>query len=320
MSDHQGDNIQHVEEFAARLRSFCGDLSVLPGNDHDEHVRGSVMLHRLGRFDTLDIDCDLSEVVRDRPTTAREGGHYFFFVHQRAGTSVFDQAEHHFEAHAGSFFMIDDTVPFRMANPRGPVQQYSLHIPRFEMPSDLLLPQLVGASVVPNGIIGSMMCHLVGEVMKAREDEDQLSKAAEAFFDLLRLHLRAVRRESNTEDLNRYHLTIFAKAHHIIDSNFRASNFRASDLAETLNIPMRQLQRAFAQSGQTPSRAIIERRLAFAKAKLESSGSAVTRSRISTIAYESGFSDLSYFYRQFWDRYGYSPGHWRREERAVDSD
>jgi AraC-like DNA-binding protein len=76
-------------------------------------------------------------------------------------------------------------------------------------------------------------------------------------------------------------------------------------LAASLNVTPRYVQRLFEADGTTFSEYLVEQRLAHAHRLLCERGA--NHGAISTIAYDVGFGDLSYFNRRFRRQYGLTP-------------
>ena len=89
----------------------------------------------------------------------------------------------------------------------------------------------------------------------------------------------------------------------IVDNRLADPGLRSTGIAEALGVSDRYLQTAFAEIGTTPSRFLLARRLDAAAARLRRVG---RLGRITDIALECGFSDLSYFSRVFRHRFGVS--------------
>lgn len=99
--------------------------------------------------------------------------------------------------------------------------------------------------------------------------------------------------------------------------NLHRSSLTIERIAQSNGISARQAQRLFARSGQTFSEFVLDQRLSLAHQLL---AAAPNRDRkISDIAYESGFSDLSYFNRSFKRRFGATPSDVRASGVAAAS-
>lgn len=88
----------------------------------------------------------------------------------------------------------------------------------------------------------------------------------------------------------------------------------APRIADALGITARYVQMLFARMQTTASQYILERRLRLVADRLSSD----TTSRISDIALEAGFNDLSYFCRRFRTRFGISAREFRATPRPFD--
>jgi AraC family transcriptional regulator, positive regulator of tynA and feaB len=78
-------------------------------------------------------------------------------------------------------------------------------------------------------------------------------------------------------------------------------------------VTTRHVHRVFSEAGATPSSYILEHRLDLAARKLRN---LKRGDNITTIAFDSGFSDLTSFSRSFRKRYGVTPRDYRRERCA----
>ena len=104
------------------------------------------------------------------------------------------------------------------------------------------------------------------------------------------------------------------------------SELDAAMIAEALHLSERTIDKTCADAGFRLEDDIIGRRLAHARADLESES--LRGEPISTIAHRWGFKDASHFSRRFRARYGSSPREWResvpldrshRAERGYNS-
>lgn len=97
------------------------------------------------------------------------------------------------------------------------------------------------------------------------------------------------------------------KAH--IDGHLADPELTVAAIARMHNVTPRSVQKLFQQDETTFSKYLLDRRLAAAKSQIGHPGD---ERPISTIAYEVGFGDLSYFNRAFRRRFGKSPSEMRR--------
>jgi len=103
---------------------------------------------------------------------------------------------------------------------------------------------------------------------------------------------------SNMEDLPQ-EASLFSSTIGFIRANL-ANNIKVKDLAEVTNLSENQFRRRFKHEfGATPQQFILQARLQASGHRLRSS-----IQPIATIAFESGFSDQSYFTRQFKQFFG----------------
>jgi AraC-like DNA-binding protein len=87
------------------------------------------------------------------------------------------------------------------------------------------------------------------------------------------------------------------------------SDLTILSVARQAGLPPKQVQRLFGTTGFTFSEFVLEQRLLLAQRLL--SGTGGHREKISTIAHNAGFGDLSYFNRSFRRRFGMTPSEWR---------
>jgi AraC-like DNA-binding protein len=89
----------------------------------------------------------------------------------------------------------------------------------------------------------------------------------------------------------------------------RQGDLTILSVARQAGLTPKQVQRLFGATGLTFSEFVLEQRLLLAHRLL--SGLGGRREKISTIALDAGFGDVSYFNRSFRRRFGMTPSEWR---------
>jgi AraC-like DNA-binding protein len=102
--------------------------------------------------------------------------------------------------------------------------------------------------------------------------------------------------------------TLLSRALAMIDRHRADPTFGPGELARRLNVSERMLQRHFRLLGETPGHRLLSRRLELAHATLTQPRATKPTDGIAAVAYDAGFNDLSYFYREFRKKYGSAPG------------
>jgi AraC-like DNA-binding protein len=167
----------------------------------------------------------------------------------------------------------------------------------------------IGPAAVLSGFVRSAWDNLV-----EREDEEWPQSATEVIWDLLASVLQDDRAPevtgSRADDLRR-------RAKALVDHQLFDPEFRSSAIAEELGLSARYLQQVFAEAGTTPARFLLARRLDAAAARLRNTN---MPGRITDVALECGFSDLSYFSRTFRRRFGVSARVYRQWPAGLPDD
>ena len=92
------------------------------------------------------------------------------------------------------------------------------------------------------------------------------------------------------------------------------AGFDLDRLTRSIGLSHRYVQRVMARHGTTFSALLREKRMEFAHSRLAS-----RRCKIEEVVAESGYSELSAFYRAFKRQFGYAPGAVRRPDTAASA-
>ena len=135
--------------------------------------------------------------------------------------------------------------------------------------------------------------------------------AAQHLVDLIGLLLGAEREEKELTTLRGYAAARLDLMKRDVLDNLDRDDLTIDSIAQAHGLSPRHAQRLFAQTGSTFTEFVLEQRLLRARRLL---GERQHRhSKISTVAYAAGFSDLSYFNRAFRRRFGETPSATRAE-------
>jgi AraC-like DNA-binding protein len=217
----------------------------------------------------------------------------------------------------GDMILIDAEKSYELMFNR-PVQGLVLSLPwaRFSEHADVL-EALAGRQINLNGGPAAVLSGFVRSAwdqLVERDGEEWPESASELIWDLLKSVLQkgcaAEVSGTRTGDLRQ-------KAAALVNHKLFDPEFSSLAIAEELGVSARYLQRVFAEAGTTPARFLLARRLDAAAARLRHSDSP---GRITDVALECGFSDLSYFSRAFRRRFGVAARAFRSRPGAVLSD
>ena len=299
----------HADEFASRLRSVCGEFSVSPAN-RDETITGSISLQRRGFLEIAEVESDSDCIVRNDNCIRRDPGEHFFLILQQSGQASMTQGHSRVTLHPGSAILIDSSLPCEFHYGGRSSRQISFHLPRAEFFQRFGVIAPAGLVVRRETAIANAM-HLVVAELLLEAREQKLAFLSEAFLNILGARIAEDMR--NAENIE-YRVTL--RARQLIDTRFRDPRLSSSTVAEQLGISLRRLQRLFEETGENVSQLIRERRLEFARCQLIACARGARRDMVSTIAYEAGFNDLSYFNRVFRQAYGTTPSRMSRDSRG----
>ena len=182
------------------------------------------------------------------------------------------------------------------------VQQRSLKLAFFV---GIYLPYLVPPCL--RSELNALLLRLLHESMNSPELSASESKAAlEAIVCLLRPMLHHQEAQPSRRDKQ------FQKIMALIDESIQAEHLRPEWLASETGMSVRSLYRLFAEKGLVVAQYIKNRRLDLCARALQS---AHDDEKLAGIGYSWGFSDHSHFSTAFKQRFGVSPGEYRKRCR-----
>jgi AraC-like DNA-binding protein len=190
----------------------------------------------------------------------------------------------------------------------GPGQSFTLRVPRTMLRSIVADADDTAMRLIPrNRGALALLAHYAGWLLRVGDslDSELLNLSVRHIQDVLALTLGAAndfKEIARTRGLRAARLKL-AKACIIEHSHRR--DISVGSVAARLCVTPRYLQRLFEEDGTTFSEFLLTQRLAQTHRRLCEPVS--IHSAISTIAYDAGFGDLSYFNRRFRRLYGLTP-------------
>jgi AraC-like DNA-binding protein len=142
---------------------------------------------------------------------------------------------------------------------------------------------------LPRKLVAAQVCDLIAMTLGATRDARAIAQAR---------GIRAARLTAIKED---------------VEANLATGDVSPSAIAKRHGISDSYIRKLFESEGTSLSQFVLERRLALAHRMLANPASAART--IASIAFDAGFSDLSYFNRTFRRRYGLTPSDVREVAR-----
>jgi AraC family transcriptional activator of tynA and feaB len=294
-----------IDEVVSRLRAACGNFLAEPMM-RQQSVAGGIEMRRCGSIDVATIGQNLKCISRDAHAIRVDDREHFFLVFQEHGSALMCQGEQQIDAKAGDFVLIDSARPSAFIYGGRMSHQISIHLPRSDFVARFGRAAEGGICVRSRDALGFAMRAILARMLAGGQTGD--THLGEAFLGVLGAVLSERNRQLPVPSRSAGE-GVLRRALQQVALRFQDPDFKARDLARQLGVSLRLLQRAFRSLGVSPSRHILDVRLTAARATLEASAQrSGPASPVSAAAYENGFNDLSFFYREFRNRYGTSPG------------
>ncbi|WP_337181983.1 helix-turn-helix domain-containing protein [Shinella sp.] len=289
-----------VEILEAEIRRVCGSFALEPMG-RTGVVNGDVTTRRVGSFDTAIVALDASEVARNTRAIRQDPGEYFFLLVQDAGQCRIEQGDQVAELSPGDMFLVDSVRPSTFLYRGERSNQLSLHIPREEIVHRFGTACTGGLSISRADPLWLAMRAVIAKMIM---DEGGQAQLGEAFLCLMGAYLHSTRMAGTPAPAE----TLLSRALAMIDRYRADPAFGPRELAVRLNVSERMLQRHFRPLGETPGHRLLSRRLELAHARLSARRCEQPSEGVTAVAFDCGFNDLSYFYREFRKKYGMTPG------------
>ena len=289
-----------VEAYVRDLRNVCGLFDVEPASKNGL-VAGNVGVSRFGRLDIARVRLNAREVSRSERRVLQDPGEHVFAIMQIEGRSQIVQNGAVNHVTPGDFCLVDSSSPSSFVYGGAFSDQVSFHLPRDEM-----IMRFGGywrnwhrLNALKDWFPA---LSAVGAQLVATRDHKVKQQLEESFFSLIGAALCDA--DANAQDMTS---RLLSSALDLIDRHCTDPEFSSKALAEQLGLSARSLQREFHRINDTPTHRILDARLRRAYLQLKT-GSLAQPTSVTEIAFDCGFSDLSYFHRTFRKKFGKTPG------------
>lgn len=280
---------------------ICGafvDLKLQRCENHS--FDGSFSSRALGSLLLARVEADSHGVVRSK----RSNADCFLVGFHVAGDGIYSQGGRTSHVRAGEMSILDGTRPFEIFFPHR-FTTLTLKIPYSALRARLRDPDSVTASPLTdqygiNRLVGAYLQNLSRELFDARVD------VREAIADnLCELIAIAGNQTQDSSHAGTPGTVLFDAMLRHIDCNLADPELSPRAAAEHFGISVRYVHKLFEPSGTTFNQLLLDRRLQRCFEDL--ARTTPRRKIVSTIAYNWGFNDLSYFGRAFRRKFGRVP-------------
>ncbi len=300
---------QPVEELTGNIRNVCGDFEIEPPDPASGRVNGDVSTMSVSRFETAIVSLNAKRVLRDKRMIKRDPGEHLFLVIQDKGNCWIRQNDTSVHLAPGDMYLVDSAHCSEFVYNGVDARQVSIHLPRSEMLHRFGAICTGGIAIDRSDPLFVAMRAVLTKIFS--DDASIAPHHGEAFLSILGAYFRSVEHQEALQD--RTSKGVLSRALSLIDRHAMDPDFGPQKLAELLQVSPRTLQRQFGVLGEPVGKRLLAVRLETARARLNAGCGGPGRNTIADVAYESGFNDLSYFYRAFRDRFGMPPGDLRKK-------
>ena len=292
------------QAWLAKINQVCGHFAARPldGDFHGEIDTSYAGSLKLSTVTTRNVN-----LFRTRQEIRSGNDAWFYTVFQLAGQANIEQDDRQVRLETGDMTLIDASRPCSILWQQTS-RQVSLLLPR-----QLLESQLRGSGIsVATRLDKSLpMVQLSQRLLHESMSSPQLSASeSEAALDAMVCLLRPMLHQQEVAPSRREKQ--FQKIMVLIDDAIQEEHLRPEWLADETGMSVRSLYRLFADKGLVVAQYIKNRRLDLCAKALQS---APDDEKLAGIGYRWGFSDHSHFSTAFKQRFGVSPGEYRKRGR-----
>jgi len=296
---------EQFQQWLAQINQECGNFAARPldGKFSGHLETGYTRALKLSTVTTANVN-----LYRTQNEIKDHNDSWFYTVFQLEGQAIIEQHDRQTVILPGDITLVDASRPCSMVWQQ-PSRQISLLLPRSLLEQQLRVGEAHCVQRLGKNLPMVQMSHrLLQESMSNRDLSGTESEAAlEAIVCLLRPVLQQQDVQSSRRDRQ------FEKVVQMIDDHIQAETLRPEWLANEAGMSVRSLYRMFADKGLVVAQYIKNRRLDLCARALRH---ASDDEKLAGIGFSWGFTDHSHFSTAFRQRFGVSPGEYRKRHRC----
>ena len=296
--------VREFDQWCEDLHGICGHYEGV-ARDRQRAVRGLIHSRKFDGLDVAAVAGDVKAIRRDRHGIRRDQAEHIFCIIQTAGQLQVDHNGATSLIGPGDCLLLDSTKEGLLAF-TGRGRLLSLHMPRGLFMQSCRGNVQIGRRLACDHPLAPSIRQQIQHFTLGWDASAAVGKAnSDLLLGMIQLAFCKPGNFSKELDAQCAERR-FALALEVIDRNLASEGLSLRWLAHEIGMSTRQVQRLFEAERTTFAREVRDRRLNLAASNLRRRRP-VGKARISEIAYNSGFRDLSNFNRGFKSRFGMTP-------------
>lgn len=303
-----------VEVFKKDLFQICGNFNVITKNKTNT-LRGSLQGFERGGLDITRIGADFHQVNRTQKIIKQDSGENYFLILQDTGRALMSQNDTTRMIDPGDMILIDSAQPSAFTFFGNFGRHISIHLPRADLKERFGEKAQGGLVMSKADPITTAISAVVAKSFQEATNQDQKNSLRDAVYGLVgaMLYERTGDTNLNSAQMDISNAHIYSQTLRYIEGHLKDPDLNVQMIAQVLQTSPRQLQREFAATGTTPTAYIRQKRLEQACNMLVERKKSQSEVQISSIAFATGFNDISYFNRVFREAFGCAPGQYAQK-------
>lgn len=298
------------DEWADRLRGLCGNFNP-HRSDMAQDVLGTVRHIHVCGMDFAQVCNDLDYVRRDEGDIRLDSRENLFLILQLEGYCGVEHLGQQSRLDVGDCMLLDSTRPTTFFFGGNFSNHLSLHLPRQTMYAGSKVDFDIARKIGAHDPMAVMLRALVAKLMETPETDAGAANLRDLVLDATRQAFISGGGQAASQPLNDTATRRMHMVDTLIDRHLTESHLSAKWLADRLGISVRTLQQDFQGMGVTCTTVIRDKRLRYAREKIERIKGQGSGATIADVAYSSGFNDISYFNRSFKELFDCAPSELR---------